>query len=1076
MNRENAILNAMNVRVEDRTPDIETFMNDINADPPVKRRYGKIKKIDVYSWPLWVKIGIPAFLSLVIAFGTLILTGVIKFSKFTEEIVVPDNIVSVPDVEGMFKEEALSAIEEGRLLASTDGTIESDYIPAGKIVLQTPISGSYMDVNSTVTLMVSSGKGVQSPVDGKSVVPYVIWDTSENAISKLLQAGLAEPEITEAYDDNVAIGSVIAQSVEAGAEVEEGTVITLTISLGAKAFEMPDVVGSMQEEAEEELGSKGLVVTVEYKKTDEAKEGTVLEQNIEAGTSVKRGDKVTITVSSGRETVDVADVVGMLEKAATDKIEEQGFNVKVLENYDNKVEKGVVINQTPGAGSAQLPGSTIVIYISKGKQPFTVSYDANMGSVNANSKTVYLMDTYGELPVPSRNGYTFNGWYTAKTGGDKITKDTMVATSSNHTLYAQWTPNTYVLTYDANGGSVSASSKKVTYGNAYGELPTPTKTGAGFKGWYTAKTGGTKINSDMMYTIVGNQIIYAQWGNNSYKITFDANGGSVSTTGKEVAYGSTYGELPTPTRTGYDFMGWYTAKEGGDNITSASKVTVTAAQTLYARWSNSSSNVVLDVNGGKLSETGITVTYGKNYGTLPTPTRTGYTFKGWYTAKTGGTTVTATTKVTATGKHTLYAQWTANSYKVVYDANGGSCGVANGSVVYDQTYGTLPTPTRTGYTFKGWYTAKDGGTEVAASTRVTITSGQTLYARWTANQYKIKFDGNGGTVSLSEKYVTHNTAYGTLPTVSRVGYTFNGWYTAKTGGTRIAAETVFTSATDVTLYAQWTANYYSYNVKYVNTSGVVLSTTNVTYAFGTTNTISPIAITGYNAPAAQIVVWDSVSPKTITFTYSPKSYAYTVNYVSSNGTNLGSTTVTKAYGTTNTISPVAKAGYNTPAAQSVKWDSEKKTITFTYTPSAVGDQPQVSGQWANSPVMHYLGYAEFQNRTATSVQVRVHWRTKIRANGYNPYGQKLRVSYGSISNDYFHLNPKIVSWANSVPYERTQDSITGWINIPLNTTGATTIDLSVYLYQINYDDTIDFTSEGKATGANVVVKVLIPAF
>ena len=108
----------------------------------MKRVYGKIKKIDLYSWPLWLKILVPSLLSLILIFATLLLTGVIKFSNFTEEIVIPDNIVIVPDVEGLYKEEALKLIEEGQLLASTDGSVESEYIPAGKIILQTPVGGS----------------------------------------------------------------------------------------------------------------------------------------------------------------------------------------------------------------------------------------------------------------------------------------------------------------------------------------------------------------------------------------------------------------------------------------------------------------------------------------------------------------------------------------------------------------------------------------------------------------------------------------------------------------------------------------------------------------------------------------------------------------------------------------------------------------------------------------------------------------------------------------------------------------------------------------------------------------------
>ena len=128
------------------------------------------------------------------------------------------------------------------------------------------------------------------------------------------------------------------------------------------------------------------------------------------------------------------------------------------------------------------------------------------------------------------------------------------------------------------------------------------------------------------------------------------------------------------------------------------------------------------------------VTTGKNYGTLRTPTRSGYTFDGWYTAETGGTKVTSTTKVTATTNHTLHAHWTKNKYyTVTFNANGGSVSTRSKTVTYGGNYGALPTPTRSGYTFNGWYTAASGGSKVYASTKYSRSSNQTLYAHWTKN-------------------------------------------------------------------------------------------------------------------------------------------------------------------------------------------------------------------------------------------------------------------------------------------------------------------------------------------------------
>ena len=148
--------------------------------------------------------------------------------------------------------------------------------------------------------------------------------------------------------------------------------------------------------------------------------------------------------------------------------------------------------------------------------------------------------------------------------------------------------------------------------------------------------------------------------------------------------------------------------------------------------------VTFDPNGGKVSPESTAVTINKPYGTLPTPNRTGYSFAGWYTEKTGGTKVTETTIVGKYPPTTLYAHWTANKYLVYFDANRGEFITANGSVkrkqstvTYGSKYYSMPTPTRTGgYKFVGWYTEPTGGTEVTSDTPVTTAKTHILYAHW----------------------------------------------------------------------------------------------------------------------------------------------------------------------------------------------------------------------------------------------------------------------------------------------------------------------------------------------------------
>lgn len=147
-------------------------------------------------------------------------------------------------------------------------------------------------------------------------------------------------------------------------------------------------------------------------------------------------------------------------------------------------------------------------------------------------------------------------------------------------------------------------------------------------------------------------------------ITFDPNGGTLNAGDetKAVQHNGTYGEMPTPIRSGYHFDGWYTEKDGGTKVDANTSVATKEAHTLYARWSEAKYNITLDPNGGNLANATKEVTYNSPYGTLPTPNRAGYDFDGWFTEKDGGTKIEASTVVTAVEAHTLYAHWTAHEH------------------------------------------------------------------------------------------------------------------------------------------------------------------------------------------------------------------------------------------------------------------------------------------------------------------------------------------------------------------------------------------------------------------------------
>lgn len=199
----------------------------------------------------------------------------------------------------------------------------------------------------------------------------------------------------------------------------------------------------------------------------------------------------------------------------------------------------------------------------------------------------------------------------------------------------------------------------------------------------------------------------------TYPVTFNPNGGRVSQASKVVTIGKTYGTLPTPTRTGYSFDGWYTKEIGGTNVTETTYVGTNPPATLYAHWTAKKYLVTLNANGGKIDTTSgqvstksYTATYGSKYNFLPRPIRTGgYNFDGWYTDQTNGTKVDSDTTVTTAKDHILYAHWSLIPAKAPYDVKleMDETSVYGKSSFYRLSYGSTEQHT----TEITWYTCDD---------------------------------------------------------------------------------------------------------------------------------------------------------------------------------------------------------------------------------------------------------------------------------------------------------------------------------------------------------------------------------
>jgi uncharacterized repeat protein (TIGR02543 family) len=203
---------------------------------------------------------------------------------------------------------------------------------------------------------------------------------------------------------------------------------------------------------------------------------------------------------------------------------------------------------------------------------------------------------------------------------------------------------------------------------------------------------------------------------------------------------------------------------------------------------------------------------------LPTITRTGYTFGGWFTtaAFTAGTEAT-TIPTSSTGNKVFYAKWTAIAYDIVYNENGGTT-QTDASYTIESATITLPTITKTGYTFGGWFTTEAFTAGTDATTIPTSSTGdKAFYAKWTAIAYDIVYNKNGGD-SIPDASYTIDSADITLPTITRTGYTFGGWYTTEAFTTGTEATTIPTSSTgDKEFWAKWTP--VTYTIVYNENNG-----------------------------------------------------------------------------------------------------------------------------------------------------------------------------------------------------------------------------------------------------------------
>ncbi len=491
-------------------------------------------------------------------------------------------------------------------------------------------------------------------------------------------------------------------------------------------------------------------------------------------------------------------------------------------------------------------------------------------------------EEYGELPVPERTGYSFDGWYTAASGGTQITSSSTVSDANGYTLYAHWISDASTLIINPNGGTFSGTTSNTTVsGNVneqYKVANNPTRAGYVFTGW-TFSGGGTYTRYDTSVSASSTTTFNYNASNSTLPTAYNNSGGGTVTNSMVADSTATGGYALRVVTNG-------TASPGAGGVyvdsalpTTADRINVIQVKAkiptgynlalggISHQYTGIGSNYIYDTNAG----TGGWVTYnlvlfmghtGKFDAHLYLyVSGTNNTSVTWYinsiSVKSYTQAAFKSVYKFAANNGTLTARWGTGGSRITFNTNGGTFNTtyvkswSNGYFDASSTaasrpysylgtsYATAPASTdynftpdsrvtsRTGYTFAGWYTATSGGTKVfnvngtlpasvsgysdSSSRWIKYDANATLYARWTANTYTLTYNNNSGS-GCTSKTGTYGSTWGSLCTPTRLGFKFNGWYTATSGGTQVTAST--TVSGNQTVYARW-GNYVSDGYYYV---------------------------------------------------------------------------------------------------------------------------------------------------------------------------------------------------------------------------------------------------------------------
>ncbi|EAF2110237.1 LPXTG cell wall anchor domain-containing protein [Listeria monocytogenes] len=324
-------------------------------------------------------------------------------------------------------------------------------------------------------------------------------------------------------------------------------------------------------------------------------------------------------------------------------------------------------------------GSTTSSYTGIIIQPLNEPLDYNVTfNIDGNTsevKTVTEEDLIPEPANPTKQGYTFDGWYDAETGGTKWDFTTGQMPANDLMLYAHFSVNSYQVNFDIDG---AVMNEAVVYDTLLNEPTAPTKQGYTFDGWYDAETGGNKWDFKTMKMPANDVTLYAHFTVSSYQVNFDIDG---AVTNEAIVYDTLLNEPATPTKQGYTFDGWYDAETGGNKWDFKTMKMPANDVTLYAHFTINNYQANFDIDGAVTNET---ITYDTLLNEPTAPTKQGFLFDGWYDAEVGGTKWDFNTMKMPANDITLYAHFSKETPLIPSPSDESDSKPTNGSITINE--------------------------------------------------------------------------------------------------------------------------------------------------------------------------------------------------------------------------------------------------------------------------------------------------------------------------------------------------------------------------------------------------------